>query len=204
VIKCSGVSIQTEPATLASGTKGEPYPTTALSSSGGVAPYSYGVYGSLPAGMSISNGVLSGTPTEVGTFPFSVTAIAANGCPGITSYNFEIVCGTINATAAATTSPICSGSSTTITLTGASGTIQWQSSANSGGPFIDIPGQSAATLNTGSLTGTTYFRAMPPPRNSMVDAGAAFAGLPLSSTTLIREVPSGEESSITTLSFVGQ
>ena len=61
------------PATLPSATYGVSYSQT-FTASGGTAPYSYGLTaGSLPSGMSLSSaGVLSGTPTALGTFNFEV------------------------------------------------------------------------------------------------------------------------------------
>lgn len=63
-------------------------------------------------------------------------------------------------TATAGLTEIENGSSTTITLTGeeGGGTIQWQSSTDNA-TFTDIGGETSATLNTGALTQTTYFRA---------------------------------------------
>ncbi|WP_211453034.1 putative Ig domain-containing protein [Collimonas antrihumi] len=47
-----------------------------FSASGGVGPYTYGLSGSLPAGLSwnAASATLSGTPTQSGSFPISVTA----------------------------------------------------------------------------------------------------------------------------------
>jgi hypothetical protein len=64
--------------------------------SGGTSPYALTLTGSTPAGLTFSGGVLSGTPTEAGTFSFSVKATdstsAANGGPysGSTSYNLTV------------------------------------------------------------------------------------------------------------------
>ncbi|HEY0680490.1 MAG TPA: SdrD B-like domain-containing protein, partial [Chitinophagaceae bacterium] len=61
--------------------------------------------------------------------------------------------------AAAGTSPICSGGSTTITLTGQTGSIvKWQYSTD-GSTWNDIA-STANPLNTGALTTTTQFRAV--------------------------------------------
>jgi hypothetical protein len=65
---------------LPSGTTGQPY-THRMSASGGTAPYSWSVLGSLPAGMSVSaDGVLSGNPGSAGpiTFRFLVTDADGN------------------------------------------------------------------------------------------------------------------------------
>ncbi|SDY91237.1 outer membrane autotransporter barrel domain-containing protein [Lysobacter sp. yr284] len=68
-------TIAIAPVTLPNGGVAQPYSQT-LSASGGTAGYSFAVTaGSLPAGLSLSNGgVISGTPTAGGAFNFTVTA----------------------------------------------------------------------------------------------------------------------------------
>jgi hypothetical protein len=64
---------------------GAPY-QQALSATGGTAPYSFVMgpeSGELPPGLSIDRaGVVYGTPTKRGSYPFSVWAIDASGCAG--------------------------------------------------------------------------------------------------------------------------
>jgi hypothetical protein len=55
-------------------------------------------------------------------------------------------------------SSVCSGSSKTLTLSGHSGSIQWQSSANNS-TWTDISGSTEPIFNTGALNATTYYRA---------------------------------------------
>ncbi len=64
------------PTTLAGGQVGFAYNASLNPASGGTAPYSYAVTGgALPGGLTLSaSGVLSGTPTDFGTFSFAVTA----------------------------------------------------------------------------------------------------------------------------------
>ncbi|MBI4850749.1 MAG: putative Ig domain-containing protein [Acidobacteria bacterium] len=57
---------------------------------GGQAPYSFALIGTIPPGLSFSaNGLLSGTPTTQGTFSFSIVAKDVNECVG--SQNFTLV-----------------------------------------------------------------------------------------------------------------
>lgn len=65
--------IETE--TLPAGTEGVEYSAT-LSATGGSGPVAWSVIGgALPSGLTLStDGVLAGTPTETGTFPFTVQA----------------------------------------------------------------------------------------------------------------------------------
>ncbi|MEG2803482.1 autotransporter domain-containing protein [Stenotrophomonas sp.] len=60
------------PASVPGGVAGTAY-QQALASSGGTAPYSYQLLGTLPPGLSLApNGEISGTPTTTGSFAFSV------------------------------------------------------------------------------------------------------------------------------------
>lgn len=64
---------------LSNATVGTSYSAN-LSASGGTAPYSWAIVaGQLPAGMTLSGSVISGTPTVSGTFSFSVTVTDASG-----------------------------------------------------------------------------------------------------------------------------
>jgi alpha-tubulin suppressor-like RCC1 family protein len=70
----------------------------------------------------------------------------------------------VGGTATAAAATICSGNSTTITLTGNTGsTIQWQQSANGTSGWVNVTGGSGgttATYTTPNLTSTTYYRAV--------------------------------------------
>ncbi|KAA9353426.1 DUF11 domain-containing protein [Larkinella humicola] len=83
-------------------TVGNPAVTTAtagtafsqtFTASGGTSPYSYSVAsGTLPNGLSLATtGVLSGTPTESGSFTITVRATGSNGCSGLGSAYVLIV-----------------------------------------------------------------------------------------------------------------
>ncbi|MFN7972709.1 MAG: putative Ig domain-containing protein [Acidobacteriota bacterium] len=79
------------PATLPGGTVGAPYAQT-MSASGGTAPYAFTVtIGALPPGINLSTGgVLSGTPSYVGSYSFSITATDVNGCTGTQGLSIDI------------------------------------------------------------------------------------------------------------------
>ncbi|TDB33013.1 autotransporter domain-containing protein [Stenotrophomonas sp. TEPEL] len=71
-ITVSPPTLVATPATLAAATAGTAY-TPTLSTSGGAAPYSYQVIGTLPPGLALSStGVFSGAPTTANTYSFSV------------------------------------------------------------------------------------------------------------------------------------
>ncbi|MGH7725303.1 MAG: putative Ig domain-containing protein [Candidatus Eiseniibacteriota bacterium] len=80
------------PATLPDGNLGTPY-SQALDGGGGIAPYgNFSVTsGTLPAGLSLSaGGVLFGTPSNPGTFAFTVSTTDDAGCLGSTPYSLTI------------------------------------------------------------------------------------------------------------------
>ena len=78
--------------TLTSGTVGVFY-SGVVTASGGTGPYVYSLlYGELPPGLSLDGGtgVISGTPTVVGTFVFTLMAQDENGCSGQRAYSVEV------------------------------------------------------------------------------------------------------------------
>ena len=68
----------------------------------------------------------------------------------------------VGGTATGTASTVCSGSNTNINLTGYTGAIQWQQSADGSTGWQNVTGGSGgttATYTTPTLTSTTYYRA---------------------------------------------
>src|SRR5262249_8170374 len=63
---------------IPAGTAGTAYSQT-FTATGGTAPYSFALTGSLPTGLSFTSPTLSGTPTQSGSFPITVTATDASG-----------------------------------------------------------------------------------------------------------------------------
>jgi hypothetical protein len=86
------------PATT-TGTVGTAFSQT-FTTTGGLAPITFATTSILPTGLTLSvAGVLSGTPTQSGTFPIVVKATDANGCVGTgATYNLVISCQTITVT----------------------------------------------------------------------------------------------------------
>lgn len=71
------------------GTVGVAFSVT-LESVGGTGPYSYSLLsGSLPPGLSLASGIISGTPTAAGTYTFTIEVTDANGA--VDSTTFQIV-----------------------------------------------------------------------------------------------------------------
>ena len=51
---------------------GSDYPAQQLTASGGVPPYTLAIEGTLPGGLTLSNGQLAGSPQSAGTYTFTV------------------------------------------------------------------------------------------------------------------------------------
>jgi hypothetical protein len=83
--------VAVNPANIPSGTTGSPYSQT-FTQSGGSGTVTWSLSGTLPTGMSFdtTTGVLSGTPTQTGTFSITVTATDGNGCPGGRPYTLVV------------------------------------------------------------------------------------------------------------------
>lgn len=93
-ISLSGVgnTITVAPPVLASAQVSVPYGSTALTASGGAAPYIYTVTaGTTPPGLVLStSGTLSGVPTGAGTYTFTVTATDSGSLTGIQRYSITV------------------------------------------------------------------------------------------------------------------
>jgi hypothetical protein len=89
-ISCSGVAISISPSSLPLASLNVPFSSTTFTPTGGAGPYSFVVFGALPEGISLdqNTGILSGTPTEPGAFPFLLQATDSNGCSGTQQYTF--------------------------------------------------------------------------------------------------------------------
>ncbi|MGC2163926.1 MAG: SBBP repeat-containing protein [Silvibacterium sp.] len=75
-------TITVGPSTLATGTSGTAYPAATFTETGGVGTTTFAESGALPTGMTFVTPVLSGTPTQTGSFPIQVTATDSNSCSG--------------------------------------------------------------------------------------------------------------------------
>jgi len=94
---CPTITV-TNPATT-TGVSGSAFSQT-FTASGGLSPYTFNTASTLPTGLTLSiSGVLSGTPTQTGTFPIVVSATDVNLCLGNgTAYNLVINCPAITVT----------------------------------------------------------------------------------------------------------
>ena len=88
---CTPVSITT--ASIATGTTGTPY-SQSFASTGGSGGVAWSETGALPTGVTLPGNTLSGTPTQSGSFPISVTATDAAGCtPDTRPFTLSIASG---------------------------------------------------------------------------------------------------------------
>ena len=89
----AAATIAIAPTTLPDGTRNVAYSQT-ITASGGTAPYTYArTAGAVPTGLTLaSNGTLSGTPTAVGSYSFTVTATdsSTGSGPYIATQNYTV------------------------------------------------------------------------------------------------------------------
>ena len=147
VTGCSTITVN--PPSIAGGTRGTPYSQT-FTQTGGSPPATFGLSGILPTGMTFDTGTatLSGTPTQVGSFNFTVTATDAGGCTGSRGYTLDIGCNAITVNP----SSIAGGTlgtpySQTFTQAGGVGAIGWSVSGT-------LPAGLGLDPSTGILSGT--------------------------------------------------
>src|SRR3984957_19531357 len=121
-----------------------------LTATGGTTPYTWSVNaGTLPAGITLSAaGVLSGTPTVTGSYPFSVNVIDAN--QGIATASITlVVTAALTLTFPAPPSGTV-GTAYTDTLTAAGGTTPYTFSISAG----TLPAGLTLNASTGVVSGT--------------------------------------------------
>ncbi|HEY1070305.1 MAG TPA: putative Ig domain-containing protein [Thermomonas sp.] len=141
------------PATLPAGTAGTAY-SQVLSISGGIAPYTVTLTGALPAGLAFDTGtrILSGTPTESGTFNVSVTATDSTGGTSATvtnNYTLTIAAPTLTLTPA-TVPAGTAGVAYAQTFTASGGIAPYAYALSAGA----LPAGVTLNPGTGALSGT--------------------------------------------------
>lgn len=136
------------PDSLPNATVGVPYSQTFTSNGGLAPPFSYATSGPLPAGLTLSgDGVLSGTPTALGTSQFTITALAGTWS-GSGDYSLTVGCPAISVSPAALPAPVIGNAyAQTVTQSGGIGAVTFSLSGGA------LP--AGVTLDaSGSLSGT--------------------------------------------------
>jgi len=161
----------------ASGMVGTAY-SQPITASGGLAPYTYTVtIGTLPTGLTLSAaGLLSGTPTAVGTSAVTIRGTDANGCFASTAYAIVIaaagVCPVITLSPA--TLPLGTvGAAYSQTLTAAGGTAPYVYTITAGA----LP-TGMALSPTGVLSGTPTVAGTSTPTIRATDANGCLVTVP--------------------------
>ena len=171
------------PATIPAGGFGNPYGPISFSASGSTGTVSFIETGTLPAGMAFSGGTLSGTPTQSGSFPITVSATDSNGCTGSRDYTLFIVAVPSNVIATAT-----SGTQVSVTWTPVTGAITYE---------VTRDGSSLGTSPTANFTdstatpATTYFyrvRALTPSSPTLYSSADMATTVPLTDDPIVAGV----------------
>jgi hypothetical protein len=146
IIKPPQVAILTERAP--DGRVNEAYSAT-FTATGGAPPYTFGIAsGSLPPGVSISNaGVVSGTPTSAGSYPFAVQATDSAGEKGSRGFTFVVKPPPLVITTATLGNGVVSFPiSATLAATGGTPPYKWSATGLPDGVTLDS--------GTGAISGT--------------------------------------------------
>ncbi|MBI3471600.1 MAG: putative Ig domain-containing protein, partial [Candidatus Solibacter usitatus] len=147
------ITIVVEPSitttSIPDGTTGFPYPPTTLTGTGGTAPYTWSVIGSLPPGLTLnsSTGLISGTPTQAGNFAFSGHLADALGASAARAYSLNLAATPTVATAVLPDGTV--GNAYSQTLQGSGGTPPYTWTVSSG----SLPSGLSLNGSTGVISG---------------------------------------------------
>jgi large repetitive protein len=173
-ITCPTITV-TNPA-VNSGVAGAPFSQT-FTQSGGVGTTTFSLAGgTLPAGLTLaSNGILSGTPTQTGSFPITVKATDSNGCSGIgPTYNLTITCQTITVMNPAVNSGVAGAAfSQTFTQSGGTGTITFSLASGTLPAGLTL-GTNGVLSGTPTQTGTFPITVKATDSNGCSGTGASY------------------------------
>jgi Bacterial Ig-like domain/Bacterial Ig domain/FG-GAP-like repeat len=142
---CTAITVS--PTSVPGGNLTLPYGPVTFTQVGGTPPITWSVSsGTLPNGVQLapSTGILSGTPTQSGAFPITITATAANACSGSASMTLNIATGPNQAPS------FTVGPNQTVAEDAGAQTVTPWATAISPGP----PDESAQTV-TFNITGNT-------------------------------------------------
>ncbi len=142
-------------------------------------------------GNTASTSTTSNTYTSAGSFDAYLTIQASNNCTSVVSSRIIVSPLSVAGTASAANATICEGSNTSVSLTGYTGNIQWQSSID-GTNWSNVTGATSANLTTGNLTTTTYYKAI-------VTSGACSSATSGVVTVTVSPIPTATLASVANL-----
>ena len=130
-----------------------------LTATGGTTPYTWSVNaGTLPPGLSLSSaGVLAGTPTAAGSYPFTVNVVDANNGIATASITLVVSSGLALSFTAPPNTDVGIGYSDTLTATGGTGPNTWSVSAGSLPAGITLNASTGVLAGTATTAGTSSF-----------------------------------------------
>lgn len=173
------VSFSPAAGALPGGTSGASY-SQSFTAGGGTGPYSFNATGTLPPGLTFVGGVLSGTPTGVGSYSFDITVTdstaAGSGGPlvRLQSYSLQISSPVIIlAPATLTTGTIAASYNDTINASGGIAPYDLQVTSGSLPPGLSM---SSAGVITGTPTGAGTYNFTVTARDSSTGAAAPYGG----------------------------
>ena len=152
VINCQNITVN--PTTIPAGTAGTAY-SQGFTQLGGIGTTTFSLTGKLPAGLNFAGGSLSGTPTQTGSFPITITATDSNSCTGGRNYTLVINCPSVTVNPATLPNGFVgiSYGTQTLTATGGIGSYTFSISAGNLPPGITLTG---ATLSGTPTAGGTF------------------------------------------------
>ena len=152
-------SLTLAPLTLPSGIVGAAYPVQVLSAAGGTPPYAFSIQENLPAGLSLTNGVIGGTPTSAGTSSFTLRVTDAAQNPATSPAQLVVRSQAVDLVLSAVSFGFAIAEGATdvpepqllaITSSGVATPVGYQLSVSPAAPWLSVTGFSA----TGALNGS--------------------------------------------------
>ena len=184
-------TITVNPATLPNGTPGVPY-SQQLTATGGAPPHTFAVTaGTLPPGLTLTPaGLLSGTPTTNGSFPFTVTATDSGGtCTGARAYTINIAAVTIVITPAARNVFVGSTANDTVMISVPQPTDTIVTLLSSNPSIVSVPPTVTILANQTSATFIVTGVALGGPITISASLPASFQAPPAFATVTVVAVP---------------